>query len=147
MQPALQTCPQCGSVSGLIGGIRSTSSVGIPPTSVRTHVLYFGRLFAWSKLVAGSALALMLVFQSHWLASLGKLQVGLSSAVSVAMGYGLLKRRMWGLYLLMGGFFFPIVEIVMAAERDVRVPTLQYGMIWNFIGLWYFWAHRKDLEK
>ena len=147
MQSTMQTCPGCGSVSGLVGGIWSVAVQETPPpTAVRTPVLYFGRLFALSKIAGGSALALMLLFHAPWLDSLSRPQVEASAAISLAAGYGLLKRQMWGLYLLTAGFFLPILQVVMAEERHAPVRLLPFGVVWNLIGLWYFWEHRKSLE-
>jgi hypothetical protein len=147
MQPTIRTCPRCGSVSGLIGGIRSIAVPETPTaTALPTTVLYFGRLFAISKIAAGSVLALMLIFNAPLLTSFSKPESEVSAVVSLATGYGLLKRQMWGLYLLMAGFFFPILQVVMSAERHAPVHLLPFGIIWNLIGLWYFWEHRKALE-
>lgn len=148
MQPTIRTCPGCGSISGLIGGVRPIAAPETSPaTAARTRVLYFGRLFALTKIAGGSALALMLIFHSPWLASLSRPQLEASIVISLAMGYGLLKRQMWGLYLLTAGFFLPILEIVTAGERHAPVGRLPSGIVWDLIGLWYFWEHRKDLEE
>ena len=147
MEPTIRTCPRCGSVSGLIGGIRP---IGVPETvpliPVRTRVLYFGRLFAWSKIAAGSIVAIMLISHAPWLASFNRPHLEVAAVISLATGYGLLKRQMWGLYLLTAGFFLPILQVVMAGERHAPVRPLPFGIVWNLIGLWYFWEHRKDLE-
>jgi hypothetical protein len=110
-------------------------------------LLYFGRLFALSKIAGGSVLALMLIFHAPWLASLSRPRVEVSAAISLATGYALLKRQMWGLYLLTAAFFLPILQVLMAEERHSPVRLLPLGIIWNLIGLWYFWEHRKVLEE
>jgi len=110
-------------------------------------VLYFGRLFALSKIAGGSVLTIMLIFHAPWLGSLSRPQVAVSLVTSLATGYGLLKRQMWGLYLLTAGFFLPILQVVMSGERHAPVHLLPLGIVWNLIGLWYFWEHRKALEE
>jgi len=148
MEPTIRTCPGCGSVSGLIEGIRSIAVQETPPaTAVRTRVLYFGRLFALSKIAGGSVLALMLIVHASGLASLSRPQLEVSSAISLATGYGLLKRQMWGLYLLTAGFLLPILQVMMAGAQHAPVRPLPFGIAWNLIGLWYFWEHRKDLDE
>ena len=148
MQPTIRTCPSCGSVSGLIGGSRSIAVPETPTaTALPTRVLYFGRLFAITKIAAGSAMALMLIFHAPLLASLSKPELEVSAGISLATGYGLLKRQMWGLYLLTAEFFLPILQVVMAGERHAPVHLLPFGIIWNLIGLWYFWEHRKALGE
>jgi len=148
MEPTIPTCPGCGSVSGLTGGIRSIAVQEIPPaTALQARVLYFGRLFALSKIAGGSALALMLIFHASWLASQSKPQLEASAAISLATGYGLLKRQIWGLYLLTAGFLLPIFQVMMAGEQHAPVRPLPFGIAWNLIGLWYFWEHRKDLDE
>jgi len=148
MQPTIPTCPGCGSISGLIGGIRPIAVPETPPpTAARTRVLYFGRLFALTKIAGGSALALMLIFHSPWVASLRRPRLEAAIVISLAMGYGLLKRQMWGLYLLTAEFFVPILEIVTAGERHAPVGALPSAIVWDLIGLWYFWEHRRDLEE
>jgi|SRR5215472_4802810 len=148
MEPTIPTCPGCGSVSGLTGGIRSIAVQETPPaTEVRTRVLYFGRLFAWSKIASGSVLALMLIYHASWLASLSRPQLEASAAISLATGYGLLKREIWGLYLLTAGFLLPILQVMMAGEQHAPIRPLPLGIAWHLIGLWYFWEHRKDLDE
>lgn len=144
MQPSIGACPGCGSISGLIGGIPPIAVAETPPTAVRTHVLYFGRLIAVLKIVGGSALVLMLVFHSPWIASLSRPKLEAVAVISLLIGYGLLKRQMWGLYLLTAAVFLPILEIVMAGERNAPVPPLSSGGV---LCVFCFWAHRKDLEE
>jgi len=110
-------------------------------------VLYFGRLIAVLKIVGGSALALMLVFHSSRIASLSRPQLEASAVISLVIGYGLLNRQMWGLYLLTAAVFIPILEIVMAGQRHAPVPQLSSGGVLDLIGVFYFWAHRKDLDE
>ena len=110
-------------------------------------MLYFGRLFAVLKIAGGSALALMLVFHSPWLASLSRPHLEAAAVISLVIGYGVLKKQMWGLYLLTAGFFLQMVEIVMAGERHAPVGPLPSGIVWDLIGVWYFWEHRKDLDE
>ena len=148
MQPTMRTCPACGSIPGLIGGIPSRLvPETLPPTALQTRALYFGRLFALTKIAAGSALALMLTFHSPWLAMLKRSRLEVSAVLSVAIGYGLLKRQIWGLYLLTAAFVLPLLAITMAVERHAPVGLLPSGIIWDLIGVWYFWAHRKYLEE
>ena len=148
MQATTQTCPGCGNISGLIGGIRPMAAPETPPpTAGRTRVLYFGRLIAVLKIVGGSALALMLVFHSSWIASLSRPHLEASAVISLVIGYGLLKRRMWGLYLLTAAVFLPILEIVMEGERHAPVLPFSSVGVLDLIGVFYFWAHRKDLEE
>ena len=148
MESTIRTCPGCGSVSGLMAGIQSIAVPETPPTTaVRRQVLYFGRLFAITKICGGSALALMLIFHSSWLASFSRPQLEISAGISLATGYGLLKRQMWGLYLLVVGSFLPILHFVMAGEQHASSRPLPFGIVWNLVGLWYFWEHRKWLES
>ena len=147
MQPSTGACPGCGSISGLIVGIPPVAVAETPPTEARTRVLYFGRLFALLKIAAASVLALMLVFHAPWLASLSRRRLEAAVVISLVIGYGLLKQQMWGLYLLTAGFFLAIVEIVIAGERHAPVGRFPSGIVWDLIGVWYFWEHRKDLEE
>jgi hypothetical protein len=148
MEPTIRTCPGCGSVSGLTGSIQPIAVQETPSaTAVRAQVLYFGRLFALSKIAAGSVVALMLICHASWLASLSRPQLEVSAVLSLVTGYGLLKRQMWGLYLLTAGFLLPILAVMMAGEHHTPVRLLPTGIVWNLIGLWYFWEHRKSLEE
>jgi hypothetical protein len=74
-------------------------------------------------------------------------RVVISAGISLATGYGLLKRQMWGLYLLVVGSFLPILYFVMAGEQHASSRPLPFGIVWNLVGLWYFWEHRKWLES
>jgi len=89
----------------------------------------------------------MLIFHSPWIASLSRPQLEASAIISLVIGYGLLQRQMWGLYLLTVAVFLPILQIVMAGERHAPVPPLSSAVVWDLIGVFYFWAHRKDLEE
>jgi len=118
----------------------------LPQIAAQTTRLYFGRLFAWSKIAGGSMLSLMLVFHAPWLTSFGRPELELMALVSFATGYGLLRQQMWGLYLLTAAFVLPLVHLLMVGEGRTPGRLLPMGFLWNLIGLWYFWEHRRDLE-
>ena len=113
---------------------------------MRPKVLYFGRLFAWTKIAGGAVLGVLLFFNSPTLSGLSRPSLQISAAISLAAGYGLLRLQMWGLYLLTTGFVVTIVNLVMAGEQHRQVGSLPFGILWTLIGLWYFWEHRRDLE-
>jgi hypothetical protein len=71
-----------------------------------------------------------------------------SAAFTGLVGYGLVKKQLWGLYLLAAGFAFTVFNLVRAAQRGATFEhsLLPFRLIWLAIGLWYFLEHRRDLQ-
>jgi hypothetical protein len=143
------SCSRCGSAFGLVGNSLSTGPVKQAPSPevvARAKGYYFGRFYAWTKITAGLALGLMILFRVPWIAALSKPELEFRAVVSVLIGYGLLKKQIWALYLMTAGFFISIGQIMMADNPHTPVRLLPLGVLWSLIGLWYFWEHRHELK-
>jgi hypothetical protein len=148
MQARASLCPRCSSAFGLVG-------IGAPgtykqrpslPTATEPSGYYFGRFYAWSKIAGGSILGLMIFFHAPWVSAFQRPELELTAVLSLVTGYGLLKKQMWALYLMTVAFSISILRLVTASERHSPVHLMPLGIVWNLIGLSYFWEHRRQLE-
>ncbi len=148
MQAGALVCPQCGTAFDLLGNSLPATAIPAAPLQMDKEPsgYYFGRFYALSKIAGGSILGLMIVFHAPWVTPLLRPQLELTAVISLATGYGLLKKQIWALYLMTAAFFMSIMHVVMAGEQHIPVRLLPLGVLWNLIGLWYFWEHRRELE-
>ena len=113
MQAGASVCPQCSRPNGLVGNSLSATANRAPSLQGATQPsgYYFGRFYAWSKIAGGSALWLMIFFHAAWVTPLLRPQLELTAVISLATGYGLLKKQMWGLYLMTAAFLWSILRL------------------------------------